>query len=242
MNSRLSISWLRSMFVLSSSLVLCTSASAQTKVILTDLTDCSRHPCPASTRAVDINDSGQVIGHITTARSGQGFVWTAEGGMVVLEESLGPVAINNAGQVAGTMTLPDGSIHAFLWSSEGGVVDLGTLGGGQRSFGRALNNAGQVVGYSFIAGDCLTRAFVWSPSTGMVDLGTPEQVPSNPTCPSNAPSTLAWAINDAGQVVGQHETPEGSRAFSWTAEGGIADSTHRDHWVHAIVITRSRAS
>ena len=35
-----------------------------------------------------------------------------------------------------------------------------------------VNNAGQVVGYAYTAGDADYHAFLWSPFTGMLDIGT----------------------------------------------------------------------
>lgn len=64
------------------------------------------------------------------------------------------------------------------------MIDLGTLGG-SRSSARDINNNGQVVGESFVAGDTSRHAFLYSGGK-MTDLGL----------------GYAWAINDSGQVVG----------------------------------------
>ncbi|NIN63845.1 MAG: HAF repeat-containing protein, partial [Anaerolineae bacterium] len=42
-------------------------------------------------------------------------------------------AINSQGQVVGDSRNALGFTHAFVWTAEGGMVDLGTLGGGQSS-------------------------------------------------------------------------------------------------------------
>lgn len=39
-------------------------------------------------------------------------------------------AVNGSGQVVGFGETANGQNHAFRWTSEGGMVDLGTLGGG----------------------------------------------------------------------------------------------------------------
>jgi probable HAF family extracellular repeat protein len=68
--------------------------------------------------------------------------------------------INDTGQVVGMTILSDGSEHAFLYS--GGVMtDLGTLPGFGDSVATAINNAGQVVGRAYIAGNATSHAFLY---------------------------------------------------------------------------------
>jgi probable HAF family extracellular repeat protein len=85
-------------------------------------------------------------------------------------------------------------LHALLWE-DGKATDLGTLGGTGHGFGiRAenLNNPGQVIGYSDLAGDANFHAFLWTRETGMRDLKTI----------GTDPNSIAIGINDAGDVVG----------------------------------------
>jgi probable HAF family extracellular repeat protein len=72
------------------------------------------------------------------------------------------------------------------------IVDLGTLGG-TMSLGSAINEAGQVTGSSFLAGDTWIHAFRWDGTT-MTDLGTLDVGPS-----------YGLAINSAGQVTGRSD-------------------------------------
>ena len=71
--------------------------------------------------------------------------------------------------------------------------DLGTLAGGTSSLAEAINDQGQVVGYSSIAGGKL-HGFIDS-NGSMVDLNT--LIPSG----SGLTISVAFGINDAGQIV-----------------------------------------
>src|SRR5450631_2732764 len=51
--------------------------------------------------------------------------------------------LNNRGQVGGSAITADGSFHAFLWTRQNGLQDLGTLGG-QNSFGGGPNDKSEV--------------------------------------------------------------------------------------------------
>jgi len=127
-------------------------------------------------------------------------------------------AINDSGQVVGasgnctscgTITLVNLSpLHALLWQA-GTVTDLGTLGGTGHGNGIEavnLNNKGQVVGNSDLAGDTNFHGFLWTQATGMQDLGTL----------SGDVNSLAIGINDAGDLVGVSLDAEfNPRAYFW---------------------------
>jgi probable HAF family extracellular repeat protein len=132
------------------------------------------------------------------------------------------IKINNLGQVAGALTNVSGQWRAFLWTAEGGMVDLGTLGNGTHSEAWAINDSGQLVGLSttqpgdpfedFTLWDTV-HAFFWSAGEGMIDLGT-----------FGGTYSYAYAINSQGQVVGDAETASGEdHAFLWSAAGGMID-------------------
>ncbi len=65
--------------------------------------------------------------------------------------------LNNQGQVAGFSWLSaSGPAHAFLYSG-GAMTDLGTLGG-TNSWAIAVNDLGQVAGYSLTSDNTVTNA------------------------------------------------------------------------------------
>jgi probable HAF family extracellular repeat protein len=82
-----------------------------------------------------------------------------------------------------------------------GMQDLGTLGGSY-SCAFAVNNSGQIVGYSETASGEY-HAFIWQNGV-MRDLGT-----------LGGSGSEAWGINNAGQVVGVYYQSGYHRAFAW---------------------------
>jgi probable HAF family extracellular repeat protein len=86
--------------------------------------------------------------------------------------------INERGQIAGfsyTNSTPNPTtgvptVDPFLWEPptrrypNSRIVDLRSLGGtfGAEGDGLALNNRGQVVGFSNLAGDIISHAFLWT--------------------------------------------------------------------------------
>jgi probable HAF family extracellular repeat protein len=111
------------------------------------------------------------------------------------------IAINDYGQAAGasgvcsTFNLINGlylsPVHALLWD-HGKVTNLGSLGGNFGNQAHGMNNWGQVVGASDLAGDAVFHGFVWNRSTGMQDV---------PPVLGDTYS-VALAINDWGVVTG----------------------------------------
>ena len=129
--------------------------------------------------------------------------------------------INERGQIAGisyTNTTPNPvtglpTQDPFLWQN-GTMLDLGTLGGTLGS-ATALNNRGEVVGQSNLAGDLISHPFLWTKHRGMRDLGTF----------GGDTGTTEW-INDAGEVVGKADLPgsppQNHDAFLWK-DGVLTD-------------------
>jgi len=116
--------------------------------------------------------------------------------------------VNAQGQVAGvayTNTAPNETTgiptqDPFFWEEGSSMVDMGTLGG-TLGYPAALNDHGQVVGQSNLAGDKKYHPFLWQKGSNMQDLGT-----------LGGNSGTATSINDAGEIVGGAWTT-GHQAF-----------------------------
>jgi probable HAF family extracellular repeat protein len=149
------------------------------------------------------------------------------------------VSVNERGQVAGysyTNSTPNPvtglpTIHPFLWTKEHGMKDLGTLGG---TNGLAscecgdLNNRGQVIGESTLAGDRIAHPFLWD-GQQLIDLYTST---------TGGTPISADALNDEGEIVGAGTFPNRPfDAFLWK-DGVAMDLGAVDgdcfSWAHAV--------
>jgi probable HAF family extracellular repeat protein len=174
-----------------------------------------------------LNDRGQVVGYETLDQKlAQGFSWTPSDGKVILPVLPGtidaiPTDVNNAGEVVGIDFMGTTGRRSFYWT-ESTFRDIGTLGGPVAD-AIAINDAGQVVGTSFLSTplppppfpppEPTYHGFMWSVSGGMVDLGT-----------LGGRNSMATYTNASGQVVGTAWTTNFgvfSQAFSWTSTGGM---------------------
>jgi len=113
---------------------------------------------------------------------------------------------------------------AFLWSSSGGMQDLGHLSGDDLSVGYVVNDSREVVGYSANTQTGVGHGFYWTQSGGMIDLGT---------LPGGSGYSLADAITSKGVIVGQSVVSNGDvHAVLWIKSGGkyhIHDEGHLPH-------------
>ena len=176
--------------------------------------------------ATDLNDRGRIVGFssnsVTDPVSMFGFgtqtrpfIWE-HGVMRDLGTLGGPDGVaflmNERGQAIGQYFLnstPNATTgiptqDPILWEPGGTAVDLGTLGG---TVGTTfwINNRGQVVGQSNLAGDATFHSFLWDRGV-LTDLGT-----------LGGNNSTAFALNDAGEVAGRADVP-GSKthdAFLW---------------------------
>ena len=161
-----------------------------------------------------MNDLGQLVG-TTFNDQPQGAVWTfgADPAFSMVGAPYDVVSdINDSGQMAGTRRLSATITHAAVFSPDGAVRDLGTLGG-RTSSAQAINSRGEVAGTAAtISG--VQHAFLYADGT-MRDLGA-----------LKGGWSYGYDINDAGQVVGgatmapAHDAP--THPFLYT-EGSMID-------------------
>jgi len=198
-----------------------------------------------------VNDTGLSVGWATTSdgsiravrwdKYGNVFDLAAFPPATITAVSSSAIRINNLGQVIGNYTDSAQHQRAFVWTQEGGMQDLGTLGGNETQ-AIAINEVGQVIGRSESATPDEWKPFVITPHTK--DDGMPEWYQGTP--PMNelmtdlgpTPSGRLWggkyspfgptALNDHGIVVGIYDQPWGNtgmvyRGFGWSQLTGMVD-------------------
>jgi probable HAF family extracellular repeat protein len=168
-------------------------------------------PLPGDTvsAATALNDRGQVVGISGICDRAVGrfsainaVLW--EDGQPIDIGNLGgaawntPMSINERGDTVGFANTAAGggfSAHAFLWTSEDGIRELGTLPGDSTSQALGINERREIVGTSCDAAfNC--RAFLWRDGA-MTDLNDL----TNPDYPDKL--VTANDINEAGRITGQ---------------------------------------
>jgi probable HAF family extracellular repeat protein len=163
-------------------------------------------------------------------------VWSLDAsGKPLIQQTLRPLAgdsvsyataLNDAGIVVGASgacvtlgaAIPPNPARAVLWKN--GVPHLlgqmGTLGGSE-AFPYAINDPGQVVGPSFLAGDAVVHSFLWEGGP-MKDLGS--LLPDDNV-------VIAQSLNNQGEVVGESCRPNGvCHAFYWRGGAMIDLNDH----------------
>lgn len=181
-------------------------------------------PLPGDTvgQALAINDSGQAVGASglcsntsirPIALGPHAVLWESDGsvrdlgslgGTVDVGSEVGNIGnfLNNRGHVVGASALPGNkTIHAFLWTPEIGMRDLGALDGDNKSVGAAINEREESVGVSFDA-ESDPRGYLWRHG---------EMTDFNELLPADSPLYVLWlsAINDHGEVAGFGATNTG---------------------------------
>lgn len=173
----------------------------------------------ASSRALDINGRGRVVGYsqdffgIKQAFVTDGSRLVGLGTLPGGGDSVA-VAINDQGNVVGHAIDASGSPMAFIRLEQGGgLLALGSLPFQRSSYALGINEYNWVVGRS-ISSSGRSTAFLWSSAFGMLDLNT--LVGLEP----GWQLTEATGVNAAGQIVGNGTYRGASRAFVLAPLGG----------------------
>jgi uncharacterized membrane protein len=154
--------------------------------------------------AINNADNPQITGYTSTRKGVQAFLWQ-NGSYKVLPFAQGD-AINDKGEIAGQRDSYLGP--PCYWSEATGLVDLPVLGGSGPSENRAINNAGQCVGFSS-APDGTFHSVIWQV--------TPTGVQRQDLGPCSDGQYLWTAgINGSGTIVG-------GRSLRWDPENGFVD-------------------
>src|SRR5262245_26518991 len=112
-----------------------------------------------------------VTSYALTAEGQSGTYSVSDLGSLSGGNAVGRQVDNIYRRIAGSSGRAHGSnTHAFSWTAQHGMTDLGVLEGGDRSDAFAVNDAGDVVGDSNNAKSL--RAVMWSRTGDMRELGT----------------------------------------------------------------------
>jgi len=169
-------------------------------------------------KAYGVNDLGQVVGWSQTGEiDGYGNpIWRAfrweDGLMTEMSIPEGawfePADINNAGQIAGQAILEFGGVaQAAIWEN-GALRGLGIIDDHWVDFSaaNAINNIGEVAGYSGDSSTLDERAVLWTADGALHYLSA-----------LGTSASRAYGINDLGSVVGGYRTSVygQERGFRW---------------------------
>ena len=118
-----------------------------------------------------------------------------------------PRAINESGMIVGNYQYSAGVQHGFLWSTGGGMVDIGIDGVTFQA--TSINDLGHVGGYYHAPTPFHYYGYIWSAESGITDIGLQPNAANN--------SNFVHGISSNGQVVGDSY---GGRGYIWTEASG----------------------
>jgi probable HAF family extracellular repeat protein len=169
--------------------------------------------------AYGINQSGVIVGQASNGDV-HALIWNNEKisylqGLGTQYDS-GAFGVDSAGEVAGTIYPGYGYTEAISWQNGKYVTISPAAYASSSSAAAAINDSGQIVGYSGFNG-CCAHAALWSKGT-MTDLGALQG--------NDTPISAAMAINNHGAIVGTSNVigvgSTAGRATLWD-DGSITD-------------------
>jgi hypothetical protein len=162
-----------------------------------------------------INNSGTIVGELSTLSYSQAFQWTQGGGLQVFgpvgTTSISPLFasdINDAGQIVGTLNTPQRAVRGTV---EGGLQQL-SMPPGSLAQSYSINSDGWAAGTFVLGGQ--RSAAVWQPDGTLINAGDLSGGQFN---------AIFRDISDSGTAVGWGFDPTGIRATIWTLNGGLID-------------------
>jgi len=183
-------------------------------------------PSKTPSQAHDINDIGQVVGHLGY----QAYIWSESDGIEYIG-NLGirsyAAEINNNGQIIGSANILIGSDpynwRVFLYDDENGIRDLGVLDGYSHSAPSGINDNGQVLGWSYEYDNAseqdVDQGFIWDEENGLQSLAA--QIGT-----LGGIYTVGFDINNLGHIIGRSTTASGEwHPFFFSETTGLIDLT-----------------
>lgn len=182
-----------------------------------------------------INDAGTAAVGITYNNSDDyhTWMWTAAGGVVDIRAAIldgNPRGVNNAGVIAGTVSLTPTSLYnrAFRYTPGGSLEMLGMPPGSGTwadASGVGINNAGAIAGSCEVSSNNV-HAMRYTPSGDVQDLGVP----------LGGSNSYAAGMNNTGVVLAEGPAWNGDHAFRYIDGVGMKDlgipaSFSTDDWV-----------
>jgi len=179
------------------------------------VTDLGLPPGYVSARALAINNLGQVVGMATDSSFGlHRVIW--DGGTFIelpnfnVSSTAIPEEINDAREVVGSeLVTRKGIYYGVYWNAIGQVSSLQPIAGGPDYlvYGHGINNLGQMVGSSQEASPNLRSHAVRWPN----GLSAPEDLGFM----GSGQYSVAYGINDLGEVVGVADNGSATHGFLW---------------------------
>lgn len=178
----------------------------------------------ANSQVFAVNSNGQAI----IQQNGNYYLWqkdpvtgTETKQLLTGVESINPTAINNAGQIVGIDYGGEGDDVPRIWQN-GQTTDLSVPIEAYQTHAYAINNVGQIVGFSGIS-NLGYRAILWDKNGNPIDLNTLSNA-------SGFSLARAFSINNLGQIVGEAYLSEETYGFIATPTGNLKWNAGSGTW------------